>query len=120
MMGLIALRCMERRVRLDAAFMGLAVWVRLVLCVPLAVQEGEVPEYIENSGSSCFYCKSQLYTTLQGVADEFIASAGASDKQVVMYNGTNADDRRDPTRLGLVAAVGHSPRTILSTRTICA
>ena len=31
MMGLIALRCMERRVRLDAEFMGLAVWVRSVL-----------------------------------------------------------------------------------------
>ena len=31
MMGLIALRCMERRVRLDAAFMGSAVWVRSVL-----------------------------------------------------------------------------------------
>jgi hypothetical protein len=65
-----------------------------------------VPEYIANSGSSCFYCKSQLYTTLQGVADEFIEAAGPSDSKVVMYNGTNADDRRDPTRLGLVAAVG--------------
>ena len=65
-----------------------------------------MPEYIANSGSSCFYCKSQLYTTLQGVADEFIEAAGPSDSKVVMYNGTNADDRRDPTRLGLVAAVG--------------
>jgi hypothetical protein len=43
---------------------------------------------------------------LQGVADEFIKAAGPSDSKVVMYNGTNADDRRDPTRLGLVAAVG--------------
>jgi len=74
----------------------------------LSTQEGEVAEYIANSGSSCFYCKSQLYTTLQGVADEFlheIEAAGTSGGRVVMYNGTNADDRRDPTRLGLVAAV---------------
>ena len=71
----------------------------------LWAQEGEVPEYIANSGKSCFYCKSQLYTTLQGVADEFIKAAGPADSKVVMYNGTNADDRRDPTRLGLVAAV---------------
>ena len=30
-MGLIALRCMERRMRLDAEFMGSAVWVRFVM-----------------------------------------------------------------------------------------
>ena len=87
------------------------------------MQEGDVPEYVANSGSSCFHCKSQLYTTLQGVADEFLHDIEATRPaggKVVMYNGTNADDRRDPTRLGLVAAVGHSPRTILSTRTICA
>lgn len=71
-----------------------------------------MPEYIANSGSSCFYCKSQLYTTLQGVADEFIEAAGPSDSKVVMYNGTNADDRRDPTRLGLVAAVGDCIPTV--------
>lgn len=70
----------------------------------VATKEGEVAEYVANSGSSCFYCKSQLYGTLQGVADEFLQEANTVG-EVVMHNGTNADDRRDPTRLGLVAAV---------------
>ena len=58
------------------------------------------PEYIANQGSSCYVCKTNLYETLKSV------SSYARDLEggVVLFNGTNADDRLDPTRLGLVAA----------------
>jgi PP-loop superfamily ATP-utilizing enzyme len=92
------------------------------------VQEGDTPEYVANAGNSCFYCKTELYSTLQAVADELMGESPESEVragpvaaapnpaglrvagfQVVMFNGTNADDRQDPTRLGLVAAVSEAP-----------
>ena len=45
-----------------------------------ALQEGEVEEYVANAGKSCFYCKSQLYSTLQGVADGFLREQGSNEQ----------------------------------------
>ena len=98
-----------------------------------------MPEYVANAGNSCYYCKTELYSTLNKLADDLQQSGDAAGSrqvepwlccrafvagpplrvlrllltctarhgtvQVVMFNGTNADDRRDPTRLGLKAAV---------------
>ena len=58
------------------------------------------PEYIANQGSSCYVCKTNLYETLKSVS----SYARDLEGDVVLFNGTNADDRLDPTRLGLVAA----------------
>lgn len=72
--------------------------------------EGKDPTYIANAGEACFACKTRLYTALEAVAEaalaESVRSAPSSPNRrgVIMYNGTNADDTRDPTRLGLVAA----------------
>jgi pyridinium-3,5-biscarboxylic acid mononucleotide sulfurtransferase len=59
------------------------------------------PEYIANRGSSCYVCKTNLYETLRSVASYY---AEDLDREIVLFNGTNADDRLDPTRLGLIAA----------------
>ena len=86
------------------------------------------PAYVANDGSACFHCKTELYSTLEAVA----AFAGENNQRsqnetgpgagpggdtpaleavalgelqgVVLFNGTNAEDRTDPTRVGLRAA----------------
>lgn len=83
--------------------------------------EGNDQVYIENNGQACLACKTHLYEALQAVA-EHAASEDAllrGDASVVstqqqqrlrhhhhhiLYNGTNADDRKDATRVGLIAA----------------
>lgn len=81
-----------------------AIGLRLV---EVPTQETSVAKYVENSGGACFFCKSTLYSTLQAVSNH-VGGALSSERQrsagVVLFNGTNADDLRDPTRLGLVAA----------------
>ncbi|ETV66481.1 hypothetical protein, variant 2 [Aphanomyces astaci] len=66
--------------------------------------EGNDPRYVENKGQSCYYCKTNLYTTLNQVAAHVKAQGSSPGVIPVMFNGTNADDKLDPTRLGLVAA----------------
>jgi len=68
--------------------------------------EGFDVTYIENQGQACFVCKSHLYSALEAVTATVssIATSHEHTKNVIMYNGTNADDTKDPTRLGLVAA----------------
>jgi uncharacterized protein len=85
----------------------------------IATKEGNVPEYVANKGNSCFYCKTELYTTLNNLARGLQSSDmdDGGQRQVVMFNGTNADDRRDPTRLGLVAADNFSVASPLSDMT---
>jgi len=61
--------------------------------------EGNDETYIQNAGQACFACKTHLYSTLQAIVD--ITNEEANHK---LYNGTNADDLNDPTRLGLIAA----------------
>ena len=71
-----------------------------------------------NDGHACYVCKTHLYSTLRVVAEsalEQIGLAGAEkelQRKVIMFNGTNLEDTKDPTRLGLLAASEfevHSP-----------
>ncbi|KAK3235685.1 hypothetical protein CYMTET_54128 [Cymbomonas tetramitiformis] len=80
-----------------AADLGITLW-------EVPTTEGEVPQYIENTGESCFHCKTALYTTLNAVASKALDGGAKQCTEVVLFNGTNADDLRDPTRLGLLAA----------------
>lgn len=70
--------------------------------------EGSDDTYIANKGQACFVCKNHLYSALEAVsntaASAAAASTSSSSQSVILYNGTNADDTQDPTRLGLVAA----------------
>lgn len=76
--------------------------------------EGNDEIYIANNGQACLACKTHLYSTLQAVANHSLGdttTATSSDndsseqqEQQQLYNGTNADDLQDPTRLGLIAA----------------
>lgn len=86
-------------------------------------EEGSDPTYVANEGEACLACKSHLYSTLNAVAaaasnigggggqhpppshPQHEQGEGEDDRPaVILYNGTNADDTQDPTRLGLVAA----------------
>ncbi|GMH76937.1 hypothetical protein TL16_g07240 [Triparma laevis f. inornata] len=71
--------------------------------------EGTVPAYIENKGQACFHCKTALYTTLQSVIDY-----SSTFNDVTLYNGTNKDDKSDPTRVGLLAAANFNVMSPLS------
>jgi uncharacterized protein len=62
--------------------------------------EGSDDIYIANAGQACLACKTHLYSTLSAIA----AHAKHSDGGRQLYNGTNSDDLKDPTRLGLIAA----------------
>mmetsp|Transcript_17273 Transcript_17273/g.35196 ORF Transcript_17273/g.35196 Transcript_17273/m.35196 type:complete len:404 (-) Transcript_17273:306-1517(-) len=94
--------------------------------------EREQEGYVANDGSACFYCKTELYSTLEAVAlfaskDHLShlhntnngggpsktfgqeggggeGAASTSRRGVVLFNGTNAEDKTDPTRVGLKAA----------------
>lgn len=76
----------------------------------LKTLEGEVPEYVANEGASCYYCKSTLYESMRQLSRAVAERLSASEQQtegpmeVVLFNGTNADDLQDPTRVGLRAA----------------
>lgn len=89
----------------------------------VSTAEGSDEAYIRNDGHACFVCKTHLYSTLNAVAEavmeQYIGDNNSLDGQseqdqqkVILFNGTNADDTRDPTRLGLKAASNfsvHSP-----------
>eukprot|EP00561_Arcocellulus_cornucervis_P009664 CAMPEP_0185828594 /NCGR_PEP_ID=MMETSP1322-20130828/32632_1 /TAXON_ID=265543 /ORGANISM="Minutocellus polymorphus, Strain RCC2270" /LENGTH=380 /DNA_ID=CAMNT_0028526335 /DNA_START=94 /DNA_END=1236 /DNA_ORIENTATION=- len=77
----------------------------------IETDEGKDPTYVANAGKACLACKTHLYSALEAVAEAAMTSASASStggngppRRVILFNGTNADDTRDPTRLGLVAA----------------
>ena len=86
----------------------------------VSTDEGAVPEYVANEGESCLHCKDELYATLRAVAldaerkrnretlrpsetrrseTSFESSQHTSSARVLLYNGTNLDDRFDETRL---------------------
>ncbi len=69
----------------------------------IQTREGDEPGYIANAGDACFYCKTTLYGTLQEFAEQAVRDL-AQGRAVMLYNGTNKDDLRDPTRVGLKAA----------------
>ena len=75
--------------------------------VEVPTDEGNVPEYVKNAspGSSCYHCKTTLYRTLGSIESHFEEAGDGGD--VILFNGTNADDMTDRTRLGLVAAAEH-------------
>jgi uncharacterized protein len=62
----------------------------------ISTTEGSDEMYIENSGQACLACKTHLYSGLDAIVEH------AGNRR--LYNGTNADDVQDPTRLGLIAA----------------
>ncbi len=83
--------------------------------------EGELEPYVANEGMSCFYCKQTLYSTLTRVGQRLLEAMGRGEAPIVLYNGTNADDRGDPTRVGLRAAEAFrvvSPLEALSKREV--
>lgn len=78
-------------------------------------REAALEGYVANQGRSCYYCKTTLYTTINQVAvfaheemaKRWAASSGnggggspPDSLRPVVYNGTNADDQKDPTRVG--------------------
>lgn len=84
----------------------------------VATAEGSDETYQRNDGYACYVCKTHLYSTLETVADVIKnqqkqnVEEGEQSRSVILYNGTNADDTQDPTRLGLIAASNfqvHSP-----------
>ncbi|GLD95836.1 hypothetical protein PINS_up004514 [Pythium insidiosum] len=86
-----------------ARHIGISLW-------ECPTRESEHAAYVENKGQSCYYCKTTLYTTIQEVTRfamkrmTDVETHGSTQQKPVIYNGTNADDHKDPTRLGLVAA----------------
>jgi len=74
--------------------------------VTTPTHEGSQEMYIANEGKACLACKTELYRTLQAVHRHSSSniSRSSSSSVVRLYNGTNADDLQDPTRLGLIAA----------------
>lgn len=51
---------------------------------------------------SCYSCKTHLYSALKDIHHYTIQSP--NDGDIVLFNGTNKDDLKDPTRVGLIAA----------------
>ncbi len=68
------------------------------------------PAYIANEGMSCYVCKSSIYDAMEAVMDDALRMK----EEVLLYNGTNADDLSDPTRVGLQAAREHMVRSPLA------
>ena len=103
--------------------------------VKIPTEEGNHDMYIANNGQACFACKSELYTKLihHTIANYSATTVGHRSEEVAsmllppsqssssssthgthlhkLYNGTNADDCSDPTRVGLIAA---SQKNVLS------
>ena len=69
-----------------------------ILLHEVETKEGEHSKYIANEGESCYFCKTELYATLQTIYQQY------RESNVVLFNGTNAEDLTDPTRVGLKAA----------------
>jgi PP-loop superfamily ATP-utilizing enzyme len=95
----------------------------------VATNEGEDDVYLANAGQACLACKTHLYSTLAAIvqhgqqqhqqhdAGAFPKEGGHDDQRpprFQLYNGTNADDLTDPTRLGLVAARDFSVQSPLA------
>eukprot|EP00218_Dolichomastix_sp_CCMP3274_P016432 CAMPEP_0170143504 /NCGR_PEP_ID=MMETSP0033_2-20121228/11341_1 /TAXON_ID=195969 /ORGANISM="Dolichomastix tenuilepis, Strain CCMP3274" /LENGTH=387 /DNA_ID=CAMNT_0010379955 /DNA_START=40 /DNA_END=1203 /DNA_ORIENTATION=+ len=68
--------------------------------------EGSREAYVANEGQASLECKNVL-STLTAVAtsgERYMKANSNIGRELVLYNGTNADDMVDPTRLGLVSA----------------
>ena len=62
----------------------------------IQTQEFEKEDFLQNDGSRCYHCKTELFTKMDFIAKE----TGVA----VLAYGEIADDRLDPTRLGAKAA----------------
>jgi uncharacterized protein len=67
----------------------------------VATDEFADPDYVRNDGSRCYHCKSELYSTIEGLLPELGVK--------VICSGANLDDRGD-YRPGLTAAAEHAVR----------
>eukprot|EP01035_Chromulina_nebulosa_P017382 gene17382-22930_t len=73
-------------------------------------KESESSMYIANEGMSCYSCKSHLYTALNDIYDSISLSSdniidhNNQRRGIIIFNGTNFDDLKDKTRVGLQAA----------------
>lgn len=76
----------------------------------IKTDEGENPQYVENTGMSCYFCKSALYFGMEALSN----TLRSRKQSIVLFNGTNADDLLDRTRVGLIAAQEHSVVSPLS------
>ncbi len=84
--------------------------------------EGNDEMYIANQGKACFVCKNHLYSALEAVAStaatlsQSLSSSHNQNDRIIkttLFNGTNADDTKDPTRLGLLSAKSFSVKSPL-------
>lgn len=83
----------------------------------ISTTEGTDEVYVANDGRACLACKTHLYDNLKTIAEQYCAiepKEGQSIIDTILYNGTNADDLKDPTRLGLIAANDFAVRSPLS------
>ena len=81
--------------------------------IPLTLihtNEGQDETYLANEGQACLACKTHLYSAMRAVVDHVAAETTQQPSPLIhtdtvhLYNGTNADDVKDRTRLGLIAA----------------
>lgn len=70
----------------------------------IRTDEFTVPGYQANAGDRCYFCKTELYTELEGVCEKFNVD--------VICNGANLDDQGDH-RPGMKAALEHQIRSPL-------
>jgi uncharacterized protein len=104
--------CIGRSAALSSVQLQQARNVAEHIGVPLwecETHESELEGYVANKGKSCYFCKTTLYSTLNQVAEfawremQQQLKEGQVDQvevKPVLYNGTNADDQLDPTRVG--------------------
>ncbi|MGE3804121.1 MAG: ATP-dependent sacrificial sulfur transferase LarE [Gemmataceae bacterium] len=69
--------------------------------VVVATDEFSDPDYVRNDGTRCYFCKSELYTRIDGLLPQLGVQ--------VMCSGANLDDAGD-YRPGLKAAAEHAVR----------
>lgn len=67
-------------------------------------QEFARPGYVANAGNRCYFCKTELYSKIEQIAERFPFD--------VLVNGANADDVGDH-RPGMIAASEHQVRSPL-------
>lgn len=70
----------------------------------ISTGEFDNPDYRRNSPDRCYYCKTELYTQLEGLVEQLGVA--------VVANGANLDDRGD-YRPGMQAAGEHAVRSPL-------
>lgn len=75
--------------------------------IEVETTEGNISNYVDNIGNSCYYCKTTLYSTIQTLSSNIESAIHDISKDcsnILIYNGTNLDDVSDSTRTGILAA----------------